>query len=207
MRLLMLLVACLPFAALATAADQPPTTRPAPADPSTPRGALKACDQSLPAGGLPAARQLYHWTDRKYRPAVDAMAKSDLAAARLGKAVRDKFGDKAAEDALHAMRQFTSADIDAATETIDGDKASVAWPDDREPLEMVKIDGKWKVSVAAILPDADADTIKEVIETNGQLVKELDQTAKELAAGAYANAVLLERAIRQRVFRIMGDDD
>jgi len=204
MKVLMLLLACLPFTALA---DQSPATRPAPSDPSTPRGALKACDQSLPSGGLNAARQLYHWTDRKHRPAVDAMAKSDLAAARLGKLVRDKFGPQAAEDALHAMRQFTPADIDAATETIDGDKASVAWPDDREPLEMVKIDGKWKVSVAAMLTDADADTIKEVIDTNNQLVKELDLTAKELAAGEYANAVLLERAIKQRVFRIMGDDD
>jgi hypothetical protein len=207
MKPLIVFLACLPFAALAVAADQSPTTRPAPFDPSTPRGALKACDQSLPAGGLAAARQLYYWTDRKHRPAVDAMAKSDLAAARLGKLVREKFGAQAAEDALHAMRQFTAADIDAATETIDGDKASVAWPDDREPLEMVKIDGKWKVSVAAMLADADADAIKEVIDTNNQLVKELDLTAKELAAGEYANAVLLERAIKQRVFRIMGDDD
>ncbi len=207
MKLRMLLLASLLIMSLTASADQSPTTRPAPSDPSTPRGALKACDQSLPAGGLSAARQLYYWTDRKHRPAVDAMAKSDLAAARLGKLVREKFGAQAAEDALHAMRQFTAADIDAATETIDGDKASVVWPDDREPLEMVKLDGKWKVSVAAMLSDADADDIKEIIDTNNELVKGLDLTAGELAAGEYANAVLLERAIKQRVFRIMGDDD
>ena len=184
-----------------------PTTRPAPADPSTPRGALKACDKALPAGGLRAARDLYQALSAKERRAANAMARSDLAASKLGKLVREKFGDKAAEDALHAMRQFTSADIDAASEMIDGDKASVEWPDDREPLEMVKVDGKWKVSIAAMLTDADDGAVKEVIDTNEQLVKELDLTASELQAGEFANAYLLERAIRQRMFRLMGDDD
>ena len=185
-----------------------PATKPAPADPSTPRGALKAVDQALPDGGLKAARTLYHVSDEKYRKAANAMAASDLAAAQLAKLVRQKFGDKAAEQALHAMRQFTAADIDAADEQIDGDKATVNWPDDREPLQMIKIDGKWKVSVADLLSGDDGDdAIKEVVETNQQMVKELEKTAKELEAGEYANAVLLERAISQRMFRLLGEDD
>jgi hypothetical protein len=180
----------------------------APADPSTPRGALKTVDKALPDGGLKAARNLYHATDDKQRKAANAMAESDLAAAKLAKLVRQKFGDKAAEQALHAMRQFTAADIDAADEQINGDKATVGWPDDREPLEMVKIDGNWKVSVAQLLAGDDGDdAIKEVIETNQQMVKELEKTAQELKAGEYANAVLLQRAISQRMFRLMGDDE
>jgi hypothetical protein len=206
MKSFLLFLTCMLLVVPVARADAP-TTRPAVADPSTPRGALKACDKALPLGGVRAARDLYHAVSAKERRAANAMARSDLAAAKLGKLVREKFGDKAAEDALHAMREFTSSDIDAAGETIDGDKATIEWPDDREPLEMVKVDGKWKVSIAAILTDDDDDAIKEVIDTNEQLVKVLDLTARELQAGEFANAYLLERAIRQRMFRLMGDDD
>jgi len=203
-----LLLLLAPLSALADGSASQPATRPAPADPSTPRGALKAADKALPTGGLKAALRLYHATDEKQRKAANAMAESDLAAAKLAKLVRQKFGDKAAEEALHAMRQFTAADIDAADEQIDGDKATVDWADDREPLSMVKIDGKWKVSVAELLSGDDGDdAIKEVVETNQEMVKELEKTAQELEAGEYANAVLLQRAISQRMFRLLGEDD
>lgn len=211
MKLIALLTALIVLAPLPLRADSPashPTTKPAPADPSTPRGALKAVDKALPAGGLKAALALYHATNDKEKKAARAMAQSDLAAAKLAQLVRQKFGDKAAEDALHAMRQFTPADIDAADETIDDDKATVEWSDDREPLEMVKVDGKWKVSVAELLSGDDADdAIKEVVETNQTLATELEKTGKELEAGEYANFTLLERAIKQRMYRLMGDED
>lgn len=183
----------------------PAATAPA-ADVSSPLGALRAYDQALPAGGLTAALSAYQASNPREQQAAKAMAEADLAGAQIELLARQKFGEQAAREVIHAMRQTSPADFDTAHIKLAGDKATVLWSDDRDPLAMVKVDGKWKVSVADLLGD-DQDSLQDLVDTNQAIAKEFQRTAKELEQGQYANAYLLERAIKQRLFRVLGEDD
>lgn len=183
----------------------PAATAPA-ADLSSPLGALRAYDQALPAGGIKAALSAYQASNPREQQAAQAMAQADLAGAQVELLARQKFGEQAARDVIHAMRQTSPADFDTAHVKLAGDKAMILWSDDRDPLAMVKVDGKWKVSVADLLGD-DQDSLQDLVDTNQAIAKEFQQTAKELEQGQYANAYLLERAIKQRLFRVLGEDD
>src|SRR6185437_8784340 len=183
----------------------PAATAPA-ADLSSPLGALRAYDQALPAGGIKAAISAYQASNPREQQAAEAMAQADLAGAQIELLARQKFGEKAAREVIHAMRQTSPSDFDTAHVKLAGDKATILWSDDRDPLAMVKVDGKWKVSVADLLGD-DQDSLQDLVDTNQAIAKEFQQTARELEQGQYANAYLLERAIKQRLFRVLGEDD
>ena len=207
-----LLTSCVVIGLLAgvcPAADKPasaPTTHPVTADPSTPLGAIKAYGDALPEGGEKAALNAYTWDNDKQKQAALALAKADVAAARLEKVTREKFGETVSTAVVHAMRRGVDADIEKAQEKIDGDTATIEWADGAEPTDMVKVDGKWKIPIADLISGDDDQSIKDATDSFNDMARELDRTVEEVRAGRYANAVLLERAVKQRMFRLLGDD-
>lgn len=200
-RFLFLLIAAMPPLASAQIA----ATRPASIDPATPRGALKAFSESLPAGGLKAALAAYHAASDRERAVLPVLARSDMAVSRLDQLTRQKFGEKAGDDIVHAMRLRTDEDILDAREKIDGDHASIEWADGRDSLEMVKVDGKWKVAVSQVF--VGDEKTEDIVAINTELAEAVEDILKQFENGEYANAYLLERAVKQRMFRILGADD
>src|SRR6185437_1539914 len=99
----------------------PAATAPA-ADLSSPLGALRAYDQALPAGGIKAAISAYQASNPREQQAAEAMAQADLAGAQIELLARQKFGEKAAREVIHAMRQTSPADFDTAHVKLAGDK-------------------------------------------------------------------------------------
>jgi hypothetical protein len=190
---------------MARAETPPPTTQPAAIDPHSARGALKAISDQLPAGGMKAALAAYHTSEEKQRGLAKSLARADLGASKLEKLTREKFGTKAADDIVHAMRLPTDTDLANATEKVDGDKATIDFPDGRDSLTMVKVNGKWKISVADLLDAGEKE--EDFTKTNNELTEAIDEVTKKLESGDIANAFLLERAVKQRLYRILGEDD
>ena len=138
------------------AASAEPATQPA-IDPHCVRGELKAYGDQLPAGGMKAALTAYHATNERERKLAKSLARADVAAAKLQELTHQKFGQKASDDVVHAMRLPTDTDLADATEKIEGDRATIEWADGRDSLLMVKVNGKWEISVADLLDTDDKD--------------------------------------------------
>jgi hypothetical protein len=174
---------------------------------STPKGALRAYDASLPAGGIDAALAVYHADNDQERRAARALAEVDLATARVQQKVKEKFGPAAVDVFLHAARNVTQKDLDEADVKVDGDRATVIWKSSQPKVPMVKVDGKWRVSVAGVLANLGKDVDVDRLEkTCHEVTRELKRTGEELSAGEYPNLNLLQRAVEQRMYRVLGDE-
>lgn len=176
-----------------------------PIEPGSPRAALKEYNDALPAGGVKAALAAYHIAGDKEKPYADSLAKADLAMARLEKLTREKFGDKAVDNLDHAMRTPSETDLLAATEKIEGDEATIKWPNEYTDLEMIKVDGKWKVSVKGLYEKD--EELANLIKTTDEMTQAAAELTRRLSAGDYANEYLFIRAVKQRWYRILGDED
>jgi hypothetical protein len=174
---------------------------------ATPKGALRAYDAALPAGGLEAAVAVYHCEGENQRRAARAMAEVDVATSELQQKVKEKFGPDAVEVVLHAARIASLKDLQEATEKIDGEHAVVSWKDNRPLVPMVKVEGKWEVSVSEVLADLGKDAdLDEFVRTCGEIAAQLRRTTDEFEAGQYPNVTLVERAVKQRFYRLLGED-
>lgn len=204
-RLLIILLVLAPALIFAGEMASVSTTQPTPISADSPRAALKAAADGLPAGGITFALKAYHVTSDKERDAARAMAAVDLASARLEKLTRDRFGSAAGDRIVRAMRLATDGDLSRATEEITGDHAVVTLPDNRDPLDMIKVDGAWKIDVAKLIEGEDKP--QEFNQSNNNVAKAIDEVTHLLQSGQYPNDYLLERAVRQRMYRVLGDED
>jgi hypothetical protein len=69
---------------------------------------------------------------------------------------------------------------------------------------MQKTDGKWRISIPAVLKESQAAP-DDLISACTDLVDIIERTQEEIEADKYANASLLDRAIKRRVKAILGD--
>jgi len=193
--------------------DQPDTDIPAnvtaaPAANMSPKATLRAFDAALPAGGMKAAEAAYYCTNDKERRIAHVLAEVDLATARLEHNTRAAFGAAAVDALLHAARNVTLGDLQEADEKIDGDQARIIWKAKLPAVPLIRVDGEWKVSIAALLKDVEPGaTIEQIELTERDVAAELQKTADEVKIGKYANATLLQRAVSQRMYRVLGDED
>src|SRR5437773_8968015 len=107
----------------------PATTAPttAPADPSTPKGALKALAQALDAGDRKALLDLLCAQSPADQKIADATANLAEASARLRKVAGKTFGEEAARPlgVEPGATPEAIARIDAAKVQLDGERATV----------------------------------------------------------------------------------
>jgi hypothetical protein len=122
--------------------------------PGTPKDALLAQDAAAQAGDLEADARFYYAADGHQRDLLKLIAQGDVALAKLQSAVAKQFGKDLGLEVVHAAGTVVADDVKAATEKVDGDKATVTFKNDATPLHMVKIDGEWKVSLPDMLGEA-----------------------------------------------------
>jgi hypothetical protein len=171
---------------------------------STPKKALKSFDAVGVDPHVDRASLFYAAESEDEKKVAKALASVDLALAKLRKTVTNRWDRDAGDRMVHALRDVTADDIDAATEAIDGDKATISGKGFGQPLQMVKVNSVWKVSIADM---ADApEKVDRVSEMCEELVDAIDRTEDEIAANKYANPSLLERAVKRRVKQVLGDE-
>lgn len=174
-------------------------------DQATPKGALKYFDRVSSEPNLDRANTFYYAKTEDEKKIAKAFAEVDYALAKLKKVAAAHWDSKAADAMAHALRDVTAQDIDAANEKIEGDKATITGPGFDTPLPMIKVDGKWKISIADAMKQSQA-TVSQIEEACSALVDAMDKTQDEIEANKYANATLLERAVKRRVKGILGGD-
>lgn len=121
--------------------------------PATPKEALIGWTEHAASWSLDEGLRVYHARGEKEAKFARAMAGQALIEAKLAKVVRDKWGKDAELAVARAISNDTVEDDQATTETIDGDRATLSFKDEANlpTLYLVKVNGEWKLDVAAFI--------------------------------------------------------
>jgi|SRR5688500_1202322 hypothetical protein len=168
----------------ATAPASPAT---APASPTTapghsPKSSLKAYNAAMRAGDADGIVALMHAADEKEQRVAKAIARSEVYVGKMLESVRGKFGPEGAARAARAIGDVSDADIESSVETIEGDRAILRFGGEGGSATLVRVDGEWKSSTAAVLRgfNGDADAAVDQFQRRGNFAKVL---AQDVAAG------------------------
>src|SRR5258708_2556278 len=117
----------------------------APDDASSPKQALLAQDAAAQAGNIDADLEFYVAKGEPQQKLARVIAEGDVALAKLQAAVARQFGADLATAVVHAAGIEDARDVQAATEKIDADHATIEFKDGSNPMRMIRADGKWKI--------------------------------------------------------------
>jgi hypothetical protein len=179
------------------------TSRPAvPADPSTPRGALKALATAMTAGDADAIQRLLLANTPTEQRMVGLMSDMAVSIAQLNKAMIGRFGRKPAAAVLGGDPDETMArslaDLDAATERIDGDTATVGTVSQSFTLKKTA-NGEWRIAVSEMSKDTTSAQVEEKATVLSGQMKAMHEITTGIAAGKYATAADAASALHAKM--------
>ena len=176
----------------------------APVDQTTPKGALKLLARALEAGDRKTLLDLLHADSPSERKIAEATAGLAEATAELRRASLKTFGETASRPLgvdLAAVGE-AMARVDASTETIDGDKATVTSPvDPADTLMLVQRDRKWRIPMAQISGAVNADDLDKNLHDSSEQAKLLKALAVEVSAGKFKTAIEARQALDKRIIQ------
>ena len=140
----------------------------------SPKAALRAQDAAAKSGNIEADLEFYLADQEPQKKLARAIASGDVAVARLEKAVADHFGKDLAAAAVRAAGTEDASAIESATESVNGDHATVQFANTRTPVPMVRSDGKWKVSIDEWTKGASASDLDQLTSKLNELVAGID---------------------------------
>jgi hypothetical protein len=183
---------------LASETTEPAATTTSAVIEDSPKGALKAYNAAMRAGDVAGMVALQYATNDDERRVARSCAQSDLEVGRLIKTAREKFGEDAAKKVSEAINDEGDDDIDAGTETVNGTHGGVTFAGSDDPSPLIKVDGTWKVDIAAMLKqfDGTADALSDQVIHRGSAAK---VTTQELIDGQYGSADALVDALKNRL--------
>lgn len=205
------------MAQMAPLAPAAPSTAPASqpaaaADSTTPKGTLTMLSRATQSGDSASVRDLFHASNPQQEKMIELMLERTSVFAKFRQALVAKFGEEAAMQLTGnsaADEAAAEVRINQAVVKIDGEKAAVQMkaemPGEQEPdpVQMVKVDGKWKLPMAVLtegMPAAD-------IESNLRKVKMLSDvvisTTTEVTGGKFKTAEEVNDAIRGKLASAM----
>lgn len=189
-----------PFFACAMAlAVDPPASQPAvPADQTSPKGAVKMFTVGVQSADAEKVRAVLHTTSDTEIKYAQGYADVSIALGRLRTAALAKYGEKAARY-FKAETERLGA-IDEAAVTLDGDKAVVEVKgDESSKIPLVRVDGKWKISITKMLSTKRAKEIEADIASMQSYAAVINETAQEIAAGKHADLEAALEAMRKKI--------
>jgi len=200
-------------ASLARAEDKPakpapPAEKPkdsTPAAPQSPdeaalRAALKTLAKALQDGDRDQIRKVIYASNPTEQKMVDAMAGMAAEIARLNKAATKAFGEEQAK-ALTGDIGAEISRIDEAKVSIDGDTATVVYKpgepapkqtdlasaDPAAPLQLTKVDGRWRVPMAKLSKGATPEQIEQRLSDVDVQTKVVAEITAEITQGKFKN--------------------
>ena len=164
----------------------------------SPKAALKTYNAAMRSGDVATMVSLQYATSDDERLVARSCAQSDMEVGKLIRTTREKFGDDAAKKISVAINDEGDDDVDAATQTILGDHGGVTFPGGGDPSPLIRVDGAWKIDVAAMLKqyDGTAQTLSDEVIRRGSAAK---VTTQELLAGHYSTPDALVDALKDRL--------
>jgi hypothetical protein len=172
--------------------------------------------QSAKADDIETFFGLFHAADDTQRAFLDAMKPFAEKWGRLDKACKAKFGAGLDNVAVgqQRMSRGLSADqfknLTAADFQVEesGGTATASHPGLQQPMRLVRVDGVWKLDIAAALGQmqgaaANPAAIKQMGGLMGKLGDSLDQLAADVQSGKLASVQALQQALMQKFAEAM----
>jgi hypothetical protein len=160
-------------------------------------------DAAAKSGDVEQDLSFYHADGEQQQKLARAMAQSDVALAKLEKAVKERFGADLASAVVEAAGSETVAKLESVSAKIDGDHATLELFDRATFVPMVRVDGKWKISLVAWIKDYKAGDVDHLIDAMSQFATELDHLTKLVTADKFRSGEGVRdrvAAVRQRLF-------
>jgi hypothetical protein len=164
-------------------------------DLSNPKSAAVSFAKAIQSNDMAAAKAASTGTDEQYKM-VEAMGQMMSGFKNYESAAVAKFGDAGKSD---QSPPDIVADTEGSDVKTEGDTATVInpkKPDDKDPMKLVKKDGKWKVDLASMPIDEQAKTMAA---SASKMKKALDDTAEEIKAGKYPTAQEAQKALGMKM--------
>jgi hypothetical protein len=183
-----------------------PTTAPttqAQADPTTPKGTLTLLNRATAVGDTASVRKLMHVATTQESRVADALVNRTAAFAKFRDAAVKSFGADAASKLTGDQAETDAAEqaIQHADVTIDKDKATVQM--DGQPVNLVKVDGNWQLSLAGLTAGLSPADVDKMLDQMSLFVSIMSQTTDELAKGKYKSPDEVNDAMRARLATAM----
>ncbi len=194
--------------AAAPAAPPPATaaaaTLPGSLDQSTPQALLRSFFASRGEVDEATLRSLLHAATPLEQKILDAVVQVELANQRLRAAERQQFGASATTTApsvasSQGIDVDTVEDIEALTEKVEGDRATVSSPmNTRITMQLVRVDGKWKLPVAAQAGPVDPAITETLGVATRAQVEIIDAVAADVKAGKFTSEQQVQQELARR---------
>jgi hypothetical protein len=188
--------------------DTRPTTRPASApasDPSTPKGALRMLNAAMAEGDGEAMHKVLEANTPSEKKMADAIVAMAVALADVHRAAVKAFGEERAKEItgdtdsehIESLKKIDSAEI-----AINGDTATVKYPDDPEPHELKKVKGQWKVPLTDFGKPPDDASLDQRLSDLSRQQKLAEKIAREIDDGKYETAEKAAEAWHSRILEL-----
>jgi len=204
---------CLGVGLVAAQPAAAPATQPLePVDQTTPKGALKMLSRATQAGETGTLKGLFHATTPQQQKIVDSMIDRAEVFAKFRAALVSKFGEDAATkltDTSAADEASAEARIEQAAVKVDNDKASVVMKSDvpgdpdPDPMQMVKVDGKWKLPMATMTEGMDVAAVDSGLRRMKLISEAVTQTTADVTSGKFQSPDEVNDAIRGKLASAM----
>ena len=175
---------------------EPETTHPT--DEGSPKQALKAQDAAAQAGNVDADLGFYKADDDQQKKLARIIAEGDVALAKLQKTVSEKFGTDSASAVVRAAGSEDVRAVEAASEKVDGDRATVAFEGGSQTVPMVRDEGRWKISLADWLKGASASQVDQLFQSLQKLTAEVVRVTDLVSHDKFRSG----EGVRDRVQRL-----
>jgi hypothetical protein len=199
------------LAADSSSSSSSPSTLPA--EPTTPRGALKALAVAMNAGDANAIHRLLLTRSDTEQRMVDLMSDMAVAIAELNRAMVARFGRTQAAAVLGGDPDQTLArslgDLDHAAERIQGNTAVVVGtpggggaggPAGQDSFTLKKgDDGVWRVAVSTMSNQTTPQQVEEKAAVLGVQMRAMREVTTAIAAGKYATAEEAAAALHSKM--------
>jgi hypothetical protein len=170
----------------------------------TPRGTLKMLSSAMENGDGVAIKKVMATTNPSEEKMVTAMASLAESISNVRKASVKSFGANGAKEFSNdpAAHDEAMKKIDGATETINGESASVnVDPKAGPPVNMKKVNGKWVVPMSEVAKNIDPAQVDERVAGVTIQANALNEAAKETEQGKYKNSDELKQAIEGKMMK------
>jgi hypothetical protein len=191
-----LLIFCAGGAAGAMGAAPAAATQPAVADYSSPKAAARSFVQALAAGDSAGARAAVIANPQQLQ-SVDLLAMMAGSMKKLTDAAVAKFGD--AGEAIagqHARLEENLKQIEEAQVQINGDAATLASADQKQPVTLKKQDGQWKVDMGSM---PGTEQLTQAAGAIRAMAKAATDTAGEINADQYKTVDAARDAFQKKM--------
>lgn len=169
------------------------------ADQSSPKSAALAFGTALVAGDNKAVREVSKGTDAEFKT-VDALGTMVGAMKKLSDVAGEKFGkDNAISKGAKDMD--VKAELEKSEVKEEGDNATIVnkEKDDKNPMKLMKKDGKWFVDLSS-LPKQGMD---QVVKMAPAMSKAAGEVAGEIKADKYKTAEEAQQALGTKMLAAM----